>query len=338
MAAAQEKSNDSAISGVGGLDPAAVLDLRRAIYAKSGVTRDDLTQLLARGREAGPDACPEYADLLAEAATDLMVRQADPPGYVAQGDADWLTGQLAEGGGLSCRAEFAMLVDVLRYAVSAPPSLGGFAVREVEKAILTGRRAATGQADHAPGVVTPADVAALHSLVFAPVEGSSLHVSRELAEALFDIAHATAGAANDPGFDDLFAKAIGNYLMGLSFRWTPAAAEAREHAQWADHASRFADFFSKMVEQPLARRFGGISEATKTVDQMDEQTFAAENAADALAIKQASAIAASDADWVIAHLTRVGQLTSAEQKLLGFLAQEASSMPPSLRALVEKGR
>jgi hypothetical protein len=324
--------------GVGGLDPAAVLDLRRAVYAKSGVTRDDLTQLLARGREAGPDACPEYADLLAEAATDLLVRQADPPGYVAQGDADWLIGQLAEGGGLSCRAEFTMLVDVLRYAVSAPPSLGGFAVREVEKAILTGRRAATGQADHAPGVVTSADVAALHSLVFAPIEGSSLHVSRESAEALFDIAHATAGAPNDPGFDDLFAKAIGNYLMGLSFRWTPAATEAREHAQWADHATRFADFFSKMVEQPLARRFGGVSEATKTVDQLEEQTFAAENAADALAIKQASAIAPSDADWVIAHLTRVGQLSPPEQKLLGFLAQEASSMPASLRALVEKGR
>jgi len=338
MAAAQEKSNDPAIVSGGGLDAAAVSDLRRAIYAKGGVTRDDLTQLLARGRAAGPGACLEYADLLAEAATDLLVRQVDPPGYVAPGDADWLTGQLADGGGLSCRAEFAMLVDVLRYAVSAPPTLGGFAVREVEKAILTGRRAATGQADHAPGVVTSADVQALRSLLFAPTEGSSLHVSRESAEALFDIAHATAGAANDPGFDDLFAKAIGNYLMGLSFRWTPTAAVAREHAQWADHATRFANFFSRMVEQPLARRFGGLSAATKTVDEIDEQLFAEENAADARALKDSGAIAASDADWVIAHLTRGGQLSPAEQRLLGFLAQEAASMPPSLRALVEKGR
>jgi hypothetical protein len=338
MAAAQEKSNDPTIVSGGELDPAAVLDLRRAIYAKGGVTRDDLAQLLARGRAAGPGACREYADLLAEAATDLLVRQVDPPGYVAPADADWLTGQLADGGGLSCRAEFAMLVDVLRYAVSAPPTLGGFAVREVEKAILTGRRAATGQADHAPGVVTSADVQALRSLLFAPTEGSSLHVSRESAEALFDIAHATAGAPNDPGFDDLFAKAIGNYLMGLSFRWTPTAAEAREHAQWADHATRFADFFSRMVEQPLARRFGGLSAVTKTVDEIDEQLFAKENAVDARALKDAGAIAASDADWVIAHLTRTGQLSPAEQRLLGFLGQEAESMPPSLRALVEKGR
>jgi hypothetical protein len=337
MAAAQEKPIDPTTVGGGELDPAAVSDLRRAIYAKGGVTRDDLTQLLARGRAVGPGACREYADLLAEAATDLLVRQVDPPGYVTPADADWLTAQLADGGGLSCRAEFAMLVDVLRYAVSAPPTLCGFAVREVENAILTGRRAATGQADHATGVVTPADVEALHSLLFAPAEGSSLHVSRESAEALFDIAHATVGAPNDPGFDDLFAKAIGNYLMGLSFRWTPTAAEAREHAQWADHATRFANFFSRMVEQPLARRFGGVSAAAKTVDEVEEQVFAEENAADASALKQSSAIAASDADWVIAHLTRGGQLSPAEQRLLGFLAQEAASMPPSLRALVEKG-
>jgi len=338
MAAAQEKSNDPAIVGGGGLGPAAVLDLRRAIYAKGGVTRDDLTQLLARGRVAGPGACLEFGGLLAEAATDLLVRQVDPPGYVAQADADWLTGQLAEGGGLSCRAEFAMLVEVLRQAVSAPPALGGFAVREVEQAILTGRRAATGQADHAPGVVTSADVEALRDLVFAPTEGSSLHVTRESAEALFDIAHATAGAPNDPGFDDLFAKAIGNYLMGLSFRWTPTAAEAREHAEWADHATRFADFFSRMVEQPLARRFGGPSAATKSVDELDEQLFAEENAADARALKGAGVIAASDADWMIAHLSRGGQLSPAEQRLLGFLAQEAASMPPALRALVGKAR
>lgn len=338
MAAAQEKSSDLAMTGGGGLDPAAAMALRRAIYAKDGVTRDDLALLLTRGRAAGAEACAEYADLLAEAAADLLVRQADPPGYVAQGDADWLTGQLADGGGLSCRAEFTMLIEVLRKAVSTPPSLGGFAVREVEKAIVSGRRAATGQADHAPGVVTSADVEALHNLVFASTEGSSLHVTRELAEALFDIAHATVGAPNDPGFDDLFAKAIGNYLMGLSFRWTPTAAEAREHAQWASHATRFADFFSRMVEQPLARRFGSASAATRSVDQIEEQMFAQENAADASALEDAGAIGPSDADWVIAHLTRGGPLCSAEQKLLGFLAQEAASMPPPLRALVENSR
>jgi hypothetical protein len=336
MAFAQQRSNEPAAGG--GLDAAAALELRRAVYGKDGVSRADVAMLLARGRAAGAQACPEFAELLAEAATDLMVGQADPPGYVAQADADWLTAQLAAGGGLSCRAEYSMLVDVLRKAVSSPPSLGAFAVREVEKAIVSGHRAATGDDDHAAGIVTAADVEALHSLVFAPTEGSSLHVTRDSAEALFDIAHATAAAANDPGFDDMFAKAIGNYLMGLSFHGTPSAADARAHLQWANHATRFADFFSKMVEQPLARRFGESSTASRSVDDIEEQILARDNAADADALKANGAIAADEADWVIAHLTRGGPLTSAERKLLGFLASEAGAMPDGLRALIDGGR
>jgi hypothetical protein len=336
MAVAQKALLDPAAASGAELDPAAVLDLRRAIYSKDGVTRADLARLLGLGRAAGPKACAEYADLLSEAASDLLVRQVDPPGYIAPADADWLIGQLTEGGGLSCRAEFSMLVDVLGHAVSAPPTLSEFAVREVEKAILTGRRLATGEADHAPGIVTAGDVAALHSLVFAPTEGSSLHVTRESAEALFDIAHATASADNDAAFDDFFAKAVGNYLMGVAFRWTSSAAEAREHEKWADHATSFADFFTKMVEQPLAQRFGGLSRVTKTVDQIEEDVFAGENDADDAAIQEASALKASEADWLIAHLTRGGALSSAEKRLLAFLAKEAASMPPQLQALIEK--
>jgi hypothetical protein len=334
MAAAQKASFDPGISGA--LDATAALDMRRAIYSKDGVTRDDFAQLLAAGRAAGRDACPEYADLLAEAVTDLMVRQSDPTGYIAPADADWLIGRLADGGGLSCQAEFSMLVSVLRFSVSTPPTLAAFAVREVEKAIVSGRRTATGEDDHAPGIVTAGDVEILHSLVFAPTEGSSLHVTRESAEALFDIAHATSGAQNEAGFDDFFAKAVGNYLMGVAFHWTPTAIEARAHEHWADRPASFSDFFSKMVEKPVAGLFGGLPAEMKTVDAIDEQVFARENAADAAEIQAASALNAGAADWVIAHLTREGPLTSAERRLLGFLAKEASAMPSALRAVIEK--
>ncbi len=334
MAAAQKASFDPAIAS--GLDPAAVLGLRRALYSKDGVTRADLTQLLALGRAAGSGACREYVDLLAEVATDLLVRQVDPPGYIAAADADWLIGQLTDAGGLSCKAEFTMLADMLRYAVSAPPNLAAFAVREIEKAILTGRRTATGQADHAPGIVTSGDVEILHSLVFAPTEGSSLHVTKESAEALFEIAHATAGVQNDPGFDDFFAKAIGNYLMGVAFHGTPGAAEARAREQWADRPASFADFFSKMLEKPLAERFGGLSAEMKSVDAIEEDLLTRKNAADAAEIKDAGALKANSSDWVVAHLTRDGPLSSAEEHLLDFLAKEASSISPALRVLIEK--
>jgi hypothetical protein len=336
MAAAQKISTDSALpSASSAADSGTILSLRRAIYSKERVTRDDLVQLLELGRGVAAEQNVGYSDLLSEVATDLLVRQGDPAGYIDAGDADWLIARLADGGGLSCRAEFAMLVDVLRFAVSAPPALTAFGVREVEKAILSGRRAATGEADHPAGIVTKEDVAALHSLVFAATEGSSLHVTRESAEALFDIAHATASAQNDAGFDDFFAKAVGNYLMGVAFHWTAPAAEAREHQRWADRPASFGDFFATM-EKALTKSFGKVSTATKTVDQIDEVVFGKENASDAAEIQSASAIDATEADWVTAHLTREGPLSSPEKSLLGFLAREAASMPPALRALIEK--
>jgi hypothetical protein len=336
MAAAQKMSIDSALQSASSVaDSGPIPSLRRAIYSKERVTRDDLLQLLQFGRGAVAEQGDAYSELLSEVATDLLVRQADPTGYLDAGDADWLIAQLADGGGLSCRAEFAMLVDVLRFAVSAPPALTAFGVREVEKAILSGRRTATGEADHAAGIVTKEDVAALLSLVFAATEGSSLHVTRESAEALFDIAHATAAAPNDPGFDDFFAKAVGNYLMGVSFHWTAPAAEVREHQRWADRPASFGDFFSTM-EKALTKSFGKVSTATKTVDEIDEVVFGKENASDAAEIQSASAIDGTESDWVVAHLTRQGPLSQAEKCLLAFLAREAASMPPALRALVEK--
>jgi hypothetical protein len=336
MEVAQSVTLDPGLAGASGFDAAAVLGLRRAIYGKDGVTRADVAGLLVFGRAAGQNAGPEYADLLSEAATDFLVRQVDPPGYIPAVEADWLIAQLADGGGLACRAEFAMLVDLLGHAVSTPPALTAFAVREVEKAILTGRRAATGEVDHAPGVVTAGDVAALRSLVFATTQGSSLHVTEESAEALFDIAHATAGAANDPAFDDFFAKAVGNYLIGVEFRWTPAASVVLEHEHWADRPSTLMSFLGGMVSATLGERLADVRTENASVDDLDERSFAQENAADAAAMADAAAIKRPAADWVIAHLTREGALSSAEKRLLAFIAAEAASTPESLSAAIKR--
>jgi hypothetical protein len=56
-----------------------VLALRRAIYGKGDATRADLEILIARGRQGGAD--PEFCNLIAEVATDVLVRQVDPAGY-----------------------------------------------------------------------------------------------------------------------------------------------------------------------------------------------------------------------------------------------------------------
>lgn len=117
-------------------DAADVRALRRQIYAQPVVSRADLTQALSF---AGDKASEEYVRLLADVATDLLVNQAEPSKYVSQADVDWLIESIRGTGALSSRAEFIMLTEVIRYAVSVPPSLAAFCVGEIEKAIISGR-------------------------------------------------------------------------------------------------------------------------------------------------------------------------------------------------------
>jgi hypothetical protein len=255
-------------------------------------------------------------------AADLLVNQADPPKYVAQTDADWLIGEIAASK-VGYNAEIPILLEVIRLAVSVPASLAAFCVSEIDKAIVGGREG------HPAGVVVRQDMQALRAAVFAAVDGSSLHVSRASAEGLFHIAHATKDAANDPEFDDFFAKAIGNYLMGIAFRWTPSRTEALETEKWLD--DKPADF-----SRFLGAMFGGTASgdlAAKTLNEIDGERLREKNAADAREMATAVEIDGAETDWLMAHLTRAEELTSAEKALLTFLRQEAPSLPERLAAV-----
>jgi hypothetical protein len=312
-------------------DSGEALALRRAIYGKGDATRADFENLLARGREAGAGA--EFAALSAEVATDVLVRQADPVGYVTEVDAAWLVARLSEGGGLACRAEFEVLKAIFGHAVSVPPVLTAFAVREVEKAILTGRRDAMGGIDHEPGIVTHEDVEALRAMAFAPTQGSSLHVDKGTAEALFDIAHATATAANDPEFVEFFARAVGNYLMGVAFSGTPDRADVLRHEAELEKGSGFGGFFAAMVRGPSRAE---VADALESTEGEEEDAYLRENLDTERRLREAENVGGDQAKWIIAHLTRGGPLTEAEKRLLRFLADEAASTPPELTALLDR--
>ncbi len=313
-----------------------VLALRRQIYGpgRDGVTRDDLAKLIALGR-SGANA-PGFDDLLAEAAVDLLVRQPDPSGYISAADATWLTAQLEDGGGLSCHAEFKMLVDVMRNAVSVPATLNAFGVREVEKSIVSGRRAATGGVDHQPGVVTQEDVEALRQMVFAATQGSSLHVDEDSAQALFDIAHATTAAVNDPSFNDFFAKAVGNYLIGVGFNGTPDRDSVLSHEAELNKKSGMGDFFAQMASATLPESLADLLMSRQSTEDLEEQAYARQNAQGDAERAAAEKIDAGKSAWVLAHLTRQGALSPAETALLSFIRREASAMPPDLAALAAK--
>ena len=300
-------------------------ELRRSIYDKGAANRTDLVGLIGLGPEMGDDA--EFIALVADVARDVIVNGAVPPGYIGEEDADWLTARLGDGGGLSCRAEFETLKSVLAHAVSAPSSLVAFAVREIERAILTGRRGPLGGVEHEPGIVTAADVEALRVIAFAPTAGAAAHVDRAAAEALFDIAHATATAPNDPAFAEFFARAIGNYLIGAVF-----VAAPRHEETDAGFALGLGGFLKGLAGGLLAPN---AADGRKSVDQLAEERYHEENAETEARLAAAATIDAGEARWILAHLTRGGELSAAERRLLGFLREESTSAPAQLAALFD---
>lgn len=294
-----------------------VANLRRDVYAKGAATKTDLAQLIERGRGAGaPGVAASFVDLISEVAVDVLVNEVDPPKYIQQADADWLVAQLR--GGLAGAFEYEMLTRVIRNAVSVPPSLATFAVAQIERAILSGA------ADHPAGVVTRADLEALRTVVYAATEGSSLHVTRDSAESLFRIADAVSGGDPNSAFEEFFAKAIGNYLMGIAFRWTASAQEAQELENWLDAPTPGLGGF-------LSAMFGRKEAAFE-----DIETDSIQNAADAVEMARAEKIDAAEARWLIERLNRDGVISNAEKRLLRFLKEESPSVAPELQALIDR--
>ena len=300
--------------------------LRRAIYARDKADKTDLARLLPLGAQAGDD--PAFLELVADVARDALDLDVDPRGYVSEADAQWLIGEIGEGGGLTMREEFATLKAVIGHAVSVPPALAAFAVGEVARAILGGRR------DHERGVVTHDDVEALRLFCFAPNAGAPMHVDRATAEALFDIAHATAGANNDPEFADFFAHAVGNYLIGAVFLAPASREEELGLERELDRpAPGFGEFFSNMLGGLLSPQ---ASTGRRSYENLTADIVREENAETDDRLDAAAGVDAAEAQWILAHLSREGELSLPERRLLGFLRDEAACAPPEIAALYAK--
>ncbi|WP_424361455.1 hypothetical protein [Methylocystis parvus] len=293
------------------IDSHDALAMRREIYADGKVSKTDLERLIAKARGEKGETSQAFTELISDVALDLMLNDVDPPKYIQRAQAEWLIALLSKDGGLANKAEYDTLIRLIRNAVSMPPALASFAVSEIERAIMTRRS------------IAAEDLEALRTVVFAAAEGSALHVNRDSAEALFRIADAMAETSDD-AFDDFFAKAIGNYLMGVAFRWTPSADEARKADDWLDEpAPRFGAFIGAMFD------FDRIREA-------DEDVIKRRNDAVETALGQAAPIDVAEADWLLLRLHRDGKISRAEQRLLSFLKQEATVVAPALAALMNK--
>lgn len=69
--------------------------MRAFVYPDGVVSRPEVEKLF-RLNAAATSVCPEWRDFFVEAATDYLVHQERPEGYVSDENADWLMRMISQ--------------------------------------------------------------------------------------------------------------------------------------------------------------------------------------------------------------------------------------------------
>ena len=292
-----------------------VIAMRREVYGAPEVAREDVEALLALDQSVS-DAAPEWGGFVADAMVDYVVHQQEPEDFVDDAKAAWLTAACA--GPLTRQGGLEALVRVLETASNAPASLEAFVLGKVKAAIVaTGRLAGD-------------DVALIRRLVFAGASEGNIGVTREEADALFDI-DAACGANADAAWPPFFAQAIDDALTAVS----PFHVESREAAQrdeaWLASRPGLFDFFKRMVAAPDVRGAAEDLLHPYADEAREWQGPEAQMEADEAA---AAPITDEEADWLMGRLGGA-PLSAAGHALVERLKSQVEGVSPKLKPLFD---
>ena len=295
------------------------LTLRRIIFGgDDAVSLEEAEALIRLNADAGVPS-PEWRALFIEALTDFTVHQQEPNGYVDEAKAGWLAGAVSRDG-CAREDEIDLLVHVLEQADSAPASLSAFVLAQIKAAILA----------RAAGGITGADVERLRLVLFAVGGASNIAVTRDEANALFDLNDAAQGAANAVTWADFFARAVGNSVLYAPTWQAPSAEdELKLEAELADNSGFFKGF--KALLNP--------KEAAALIQSPHESFYSEEqkrNLADSALEAAAEVVTAEEAAWLIERIDRDGVFDAAERGLVAFLVANARSFDPAFKPLADR--
>lgn len=284
--------------------PDDVLAMRREVYGAAFVSRDDAEALIALDG-AGGQGSPEWAAFIADVLEDYVVRQQDPEGFVDAAKADWLMRACA--GPLRLQGGIEALVRVLERAEGRPPALAAFVLAKVRDGVI------------AAGRVDAGAVALLKRCIFAGGGEDNIGVTREEADALFDVDRG-CGASADDAWPAFFAQAIDDSLTAVSPFHLESRDDAARDQTWLASRPGLFDFFKAAAHKPdfhdalrdIFDPYGAERDEWRAADaRMDADEAAAAPVTD------------DEAAWLVRRLSE-GPLTSAGRALVARLKGEGA--------------
>ena len=307
------------------------LTLRQIVYGDGvDVNQAEAETLFRLNADAG-EISPEWSALFIEAMTDHIVRQQEPVGYVDEAKAQWLIGLVSARSKLR-GDEIEALLHVLEEADEVPATLAAFVLGVVRSMALWRLRTA--------GALTPLDVERLRRVIFAKGGESNVAVTREEAEALFDINDAQKSGASDPAWSDFFARAVGNAVLFVPV-WQADAATERSHEAWLADTSihplqRLKAAFAGGDFQHGAAAEGFCDVFHMDFESADLNRLGEREVADEAMEAAAASVTADEAHWLVDRMGRTPGFDAGERELVAFLKDNASSIDPALADYVAK--
>lgn len=300
------------VAKIGELTESEALRIVNEIYSDGIVSRGE-AETLFRLNEKLNATNPEWGGRFREALIDFLVTREAPEGWVTEEEADWLLAQIRTDGAHPCLEEIDLLIALLRKADGAPETLAHFTLDAIAYRITEA------------GSANQMMVERVRYALYAGAGDGGLWVSQHEASVLFKTNDAIALADNDPSWNDLFARAIGNHLMARAHPEPKSIDDAFAREAWLeDNSSSAGGFFARMGASLFSGNwFEAVAFSPKKAEQA--RLVAAEAAQ-----RDAEAVTEQETAWLVSQLDGDDRISPAEAALLEFLTAEAPGFAQGL--------
>lgn len=312
------------------ITPLDVLELRKLVF-RDGVVACREAEALFALNDACPEQCSEWAAFFVEAITDYIVHQEKPAGYVTARNAEWLINAISHDGKVDTMTKMELLVRVLEKAKFSTERLAAFALQQVKHAVVDGEGPLAG-GELVPGVIEKGEVDLVRRVLYAFGGDGNIAITRAEAEVLFEINDAVADARNDASWNDLFVKAVANFVMCASGYQAPTREVALRQENFLDRADADIGGFMARMASTGGREL--LAAYRQSVD-IDADWEARNQWNDACA-KRAERCDNVEARWLAERIGKDGKLQENELALVRFIKQTSPEIHPDLQLLLEK--
>ncbi len=313
------------------ITPQDVLDMRRAKYNDMNISAAEMEALFAVAETAAPDSCIEWTHFFAEAGVDFLVHQQEPEGYLSEANATWLLDRITRDGKVCVRSELELLVRVLERSRQVPAGLVTFALQQVSDAVLHGDGPLAYGGNLKPGVITKEEVDLVRRIIHAMGDDSNIGIDQEEAEMLFVMNDHSVHAENDPSWNDLFVRAIANYVVGNS---RPAAPSADDQRRWKAAMDDQSTLVERLARSTPKNWTNTISRSVFGKREPDDAGI--RNMVYEAQTRAAETVTSAEAVWLAEKINKDGDLHKNEQDLLNFIKEISPAVDKSLEPLIKR--